>query len=32
MCYSYFFSADLQSDTFRDDTPTLPPSSAPALN
>ncbi|XP_040929418.1 uncharacterized protein lbhl [Betta splendens] len=23
---------DLQSDTFRDDTPTLPPSSAPALN
>lgn len=26
------FSADLQSDAFRDDTPTLPPSSAPALN
>ncbi|XP_063762607.1 uncharacterized protein lbhl [Eleginops maclovinus] len=23
---------DLQSDAFRDDTPTLPPSSAPALN
>lgn len=26
------FHADLQSDAFRDDTPTLPPSSAPALN
>lgn len=26
------FSADLQSDAFRDDTPTLPPSSAPAFN
>lgn len=28
----FLFSADLQSDAFRDDTPTLPPSSAPALN
>lgn len=27
-----FFSADLQSDAFRDDTPTLPPSSAPAFD
>lgn len=27
-----FHPADLQSDAFRDDTPTLPPSSAPALN
>ena len=26
------FFTDLQSDAFRDDTPTLPPSSAPALN
>lgn len=28
----FAFHADLQSDAFRDDTPTLPPSSAPALN
>ncbi|XP_026153393.1 protein LBH isoform X2 [Mastacembelus armatus] len=27
-----FTLIDLQSDAFRDDTPTLPPSSAPALN
>ena len=25
-------SSDLQTDEFRDDTPTLPPESAPALN